>query len=90
MISRIINFILIIIFLCSCTEQKIIESSISTGITKHPKPRSASDKNYGNYSINDVEVNLINVNKVLKKFRLLLSCFFLKPFFFITLLNSYN
>ena len=64
MISKIINFLLIIIFLCSCTAQKIIESSISTGITKHPKPRSASDKNYGNYSINDVEVNLINVNKL--------------------------
>ena len=64
MISRIFNFILIIVFLCSCTAQKIIESSISTGITKHPKPRSASDKNYGNYSINDVEVNLINVNKL--------------------------
>ena len=64
MISKIVNFILILIFLCSCTAQKFIETSVSTGITKNPKPKSASNKSYGNYSIKDVEINLININKL--------------------------
>tara|TARA_Y100000741_G_scaffold22330_1_gene16266 strand:- start:1532 stop:2665 length:1134 start_codon:yes stop_codon:yes gene_type:complete len=67
MFSKILNFILLFIFLSSCTAQKIIEASVSTGITKSPKSRSASDKNYGEYTISDIEINFVHLNKLTDK-----------------------
>ena len=67
MFSKILNFILLFIFLSSCTAQKIIEASVSTGITKSPQSRSASDKNYGEYTISDVEINFVHLNKLTDK-----------------------
>jgi len=69
MISKIVNFILILIFLSGCNPEKmaarkIIEDAVSTGITKNPKSRSASKKNNKNYTINDVEVKIIKINKL--------------------------
>ena len=69
MISKIVNFILILIFLCGCNTErmaakKILQETISTGISKDPKQRSASNKSYENYTINDVEIKLININKL--------------------------
>ncbi len=60
-----ILYLLIIIFISSaCTAQKIIETSVSTGINKNPKSKTASDKSFGNYNIDDVEINLIRVNEL--------------------------
>ncbi len=42
----------------------VIEQSVSTGITKDPKPRSASKKKFENYTIDDVEIKIININKL--------------------------
>ena len=69
MISKIFNLILILIFLCGCNPEKMaaktfIEQSVSTGISKEPKPRNASKKKFENYTINDVEIKLININKL--------------------------
>ncbi len=64
MIFKIINFIIILLFLTNCTAQKIIEASVSTGITKNPKSKLASSKQPSNYNISDVEVNLVNINKL--------------------------
>ena len=69
MISKIFNLILILIFLCGCNPERmaaktIIEQSVSTGISKEPKPRKASKKKLENYTINDVDIKLININKL--------------------------
>ena len=69
MVTKIVNIILIFIFLCGCRAEnfaakKIIEDTISTGITKNPKSRSASNKKNQNFTINDVEIKLIKINKL--------------------------
>ncbi len=69
MISKIFNLILILIFLCGCNPERmaaktIIEQSVSTGISKEPKPRKTSKKKLENYTINDVDIKLININKL--------------------------
>ena len=69
MISKIFILILILLFLYGCNPERmaaktVIEQSVSTGITKDPKPRSASKKKYENYTINDVEIKIISINKL--------------------------
>ena len=69
MISKILNLILILLFLYGCNPERmaaktVIEQSVSTGITKDPKPRSASKKKFENYTINDDEIKIININKL--------------------------
>ncbi len=69
MISKILNLILILLFLYGCNAERmaaktVIEQSVSTGITKDPQPRSASNKKYENYTINDVEIKIISINKL--------------------------
>tara|TARA_B100000579_G_scaffold434039_1_gene454016 strand:+ start:2389 stop:3537 length:1149 start_codon:yes stop_codon:yes gene_type:complete len=72
MFLKIFSFIFILIFLYGCNAEKmaaksIIESSISTGISKNPKSRSASKKNYEDYNIDDVQIKLIKINKLTDK-----------------------
>jgi len=64
MFSKILYLFIIIFILSACTAQKIIETSVSTGINKNPKSKTASDKSFGNYNIDDVEINLIRVNEL--------------------------
>ena len=67
MVSKILNLILLFIFLSKCTAQKVIEASVATGITKKPQSRSASDKNYADYTIGDVEISFVHLNKLTDK-----------------------
>ena len=67
MVSKILNLILLFIFLSNCTAQKVIETSVATGITKSPQSRSASDKNYADYTIGDVEISFVHLNKLTDK-----------------------
>jgi len=67
MVSKILNLILLFIFLSNCTAQKVIEASVATGITKKPQSRSASDKNYADYTIGDVEISFVHLNKLTDK-----------------------
>ena len=68
MFSKYLKFLCLIIFLNSCAAQNIIETSVSTGINKSPKKKIASKKSFGNYSIEDVEINLIEINKLTDNF----------------------
>ena len=68
MFSKYLKFLCLIIFLNSCAAQNIIETSVSTGINKNPKKKIASKKSFGNYSIEDVEINLIEINKLTDNF----------------------
>ena len=64
MLSKFLKLFFFSVLLSSCTAQSIIETSVSTGINKNPRSKLASDKSYGNYSIQDVEINFIRVNKL--------------------------
>ncbi len=69
MIIKFLNLILILIFLSGCSPEKmtaktIIESTVSTGISKNPKPKSTTKKKYENYTFDDVKINIININKL--------------------------
>ena len=49
MITKFLNLILILVFLSSCSAEKItaksiIESTVSTGISKNPKSKSTTKK----------------------------------------------
>ena len=61
---KIFNLIIILFFLNNCAAQKMIETSVSTGINKEPTSKIGSKKDFGDYNINDVEINLININKL--------------------------
>ena len=64
MLSKFFKLFFFSVLLSSCTAQNIIETSVSTGINKNPRSKQASNKSYGNYSIQDVEINFIRVNKL--------------------------
>jgi len=64
MISKFFKLFFFSILLSSCAAQSIIETSVSTGINKNPRSKSASNKSFGNYSIQDVEINFIKINKL--------------------------
>ena len=64
MLSKFLKLFFFSVLLSSCAAQNIIETSVSTGINKIPRSKQASNKSYGNYSIQDVEINFIRVNKL--------------------------